>query len=209
MHNYNILANRTPCWHFTELTNSSGKVTDRTIALNKESRCSSAAHETFKTGFEHKSAMKPMPRREENLHGKRKYSDPSGQTSTQQFDPSGNYSARDLQKLNATFADQSETKSAATVPTHTTSKVTMWRHGEVPPLGPAAEGRARAAKQLAYARTLLNAVMEAATQMEEVVSNLAQIEQEQATAKEEDLGQAASAAPTESCTEPATEGSQN
>ena len=89
-----------------------------------------------------------MPRKEENLHGKRKYSDPSGQTSTQQFDPSGNYSARDLQKLNATFADQSESKTA--MPTHTTSKVTMWRHGEVPPLGPAAEGRARAGKQLAY-----------------------------------------------------------
>ena len=153
--------------------------------------------------------MKLMPRREENLHGKRKYSDPSGQTSTQQFDPSGNYSARDLQKLNATFADQSETQSAATVPIQTTSKVTMWRHGEVPPLGPAAEGRARAAKQLAYARTLLTAVMEAATHMEEVVSNLVQIEHEQAAAKEEDLGQAASAAPTESCTEPATEGSQN
>ena len=98
---------------------------------------------------------------------------------SQQFDPSGNYSARDLQKLNATFADQSESKSAATVPTHTTSKVTMWRHGEVPPLGPAAEGRARAAKQLAYARTLLTAVMEAATQMEEVMSNLVQIENEQ------------------------------
>ena len=209
MHEHNILANRTPCWYFTDLTNSSGKVTDKTIALNKESRCSSAAHETFKTGFEHKIAMKPMPRREENLHGKRKYLDPSGQTSTQQFDPSGNYSARDLQKLNATFADQSESKSAATVPTHTTSKVTMWRHGEVPPLGPAAEGRARAAKQLAYARTLLTAVMEAATQMEEVVGNLVQIESEQATAKEEDLGQAASAAPSESCTEPATEGSQN
>ena len=209
MHEHNILANRTPCWPFTELTNSSGKVTDKTIALNRESRCSSAVHETFKTGFEHKSAMKPMPRREENLHGKRKYSDPSGQTSTQQFDPSGNYSARDLQKLNATFADQSESKSAATVPTHTTSKVTMWRHGEVPPLGPAAEGRARAAKQLAYARTLLTVVMEAATQMEEVVSNLVQIEHEQATAKGEDLVPAASAAPTESCTDPATEGSQN
>ena len=85
----------------------------------------------------------------------------------------------------------------------------MWRHGEVPPLGPAAEGRARAAKQLAYARTLLTVVMEAATQMEEVVSNLVQIEHEQATAKGEDLVQAASAAPTESCTDPATEGSQN
>ena len=152
--------------------------------------------------------MKSMPRKEENLHGKRKCSDPSGQTCAQQFDLSGNYSARDLQKLNATFADQSESKSAATVPTHTTSKVTMWRHGEVPPLGPAAEGRVRAVKQLAYARTLLTAVMEAATQME-VVSNLVQIENEQATAKQEDPGQAASAAPTESCTEPATEGSQN
>ena len=50
--------------------------------------------------------------------------------------------------------------------------------------------------------------MEAATQMEEVVGNLVQIEHEQATAKEEDLVQAASAAPTESCTDPATEGSQ-
>ena len=130
MHEHNILANRTPCWYFTDLTNSSGKVTDKTIALNKESRCSSAAHETFKTGFEHKIAMKPMPRREENLPGKRKHSDSSGQTNTQQFDPSGNYSARDLQKLNATFADQAESNSAATVPTHTTSKVTMWRQGE-------------------------------------------------------------------------------
>ena len=96
-----------------------------------------------------------------------------------------------------------------THPQATTSKVTMWRQGEVPPLGPAAEGRARAAKQLAYARTLLSVVLEAATQMEEVVGNLVQIENEQAAAKEEDLGQAASAAPTESCTEPATEGSQN
>ena len=208
MHEHNILANRTSCWYFTDLTNSSGKVTDKTIALNKESRCSSAAHETFKTGFEHKIAMKPMPRREENLPGKRKHSDSAGQTNIQ-VDPSGNYSARDLQKLNATFADQAESNSAATVPTHTTSKVTMWRQGEVPPLGPAAEGRARAAKQLAYARTLLSVVIEAATQMEEVVGNLVQIENEQAAAKEEDLGQAASAAPTESCTEPATEGSQN
>ena len=148
-----------------------------------------------------------MPRREENSHGKRKYTDPTGQTSTQQLDPTGNYSVRDLQKLNATFADRSETKSTS-MPSHTTRKVTMWRHGEVPPLGPATEGRARAAKQLAYARTLLTFVMEAATQMEEVVGNLVQIEHEQATAKEEELVQAASAAPTESCTDPATEGSQ-
>ena len=96
-----------------------------------------------------------------------------------------------------------------THPQATTSKVTMWRHGEVPPLGPAAEGRARAAKQLAYARTLLAAVMEAATQMEEVVGNLEQIENEQASAKEEEPGQADPAAPTEPRIEPATEGSQN
>ena len=94
------------------------------------------------------------------------------------------------------------------MPRHTTSKVTLWRHGEVPPLGPATEGRARATKQLAYARTLVSFVVEAATQMEEVVGNLVQIEQEQATAREEELVQAASAAPTESCTDPATEGSQ-
>ena len=207
MHDHNILANRTPCWPFTEMTNSSGKVMDKIIALNSKSRCSSATHETFKTGFEHKSAIKVMPQRDENMYGKRKYTDPMGQTSTQQLDPTGNYSERDLQKLNATFAGRSEPQSPS-MPSHTTSKVTMWRHGEVPPLGPATEGRARATKQLAYARTLVSFVVEAATQMEEVVGNLVQIEQEQATAREEELVQAASAAPTESCTDPATEGSQ-
>ena len=59
----------------------------------------------------------------------------------------------------------------------------------------------RAGKQLAYARTLLSVVMEAATQMEEVVSNFVQIEHEQATAKEEDSVQVASAAPTECCSD--------
>lgn len=133
MHEHNILANRAPCWYFTDLTDSSGKVKDKVIALIKEPRCSSAAYETFQTGFEHKIAMKPALRREEHLHGKRKYSDPSGQTSTQQFDPSGNYSARDITKFNTSFANQSASKSATTAPTYTTSKVTMQRHGEVPP----------------------------------------------------------------------------
>ena len=208
MHEHNVLANRTTCWYCTELTNSSGKVTDRTIALNRESRCSSADHETFRTGFEQKVTIKPPPRKEEQLYGKRKYLDPSGQTDTQQFDPSGNYSARDLQKLNATFADRSAPKSSTPGPSHTTSTVTMWRHGAVPPLGPATEGRARTAKQLAYARTLLAAVMEAAAQMEEVVSNLVQIEEEQAGVKEEEQGQADSAAPHEPHTESAQEGNQ-
>ena len=54
-------------------------------------------------------------------------------------------------------------------------------------------------------RTLLAAVMEAATQMEEVVDNLAQIENEQEPAKEDDSDQSA---PTEPCTEPAAEGRQ-
>ena len=76
----------------------------------------------------------------------------------------------------------------------------------LPPLGPATEGRARAAKQLAYARALLAAVMEAATQMEKVVGNLAQIENEQEPAKEEVPEQAAL---TEPRIEPAAEGSQN
>ena len=151
MHEHHILANRTPCWYFTDLTNSSGKVKDKVIALNKESRRSSAAHETFQTGFEHKCAMKPGRRRDEHLHGKRLCSDPLGQASTQQCDSSENYSVRDTQKLNATFADPSTSKSAPSAPTHSASQVTRWRHGEVPPLGPVTEGCARAAKQLAYA----------------------------------------------------------
>ena len=64
VHEHNILANRTPCWPFTEMTNSSGKVTDKTIASTENPAVSSAGHETFKTGFEHKSAMKLMPRKE-------------------------------------------------------------------------------------------------------------------------------------------------
>lgn len=185
MHDHHILALRTPCWSYSELVNDSGKVKDKVIALNEDNRCSLAFHETFLTGFEHKYATKPGMRKEEHLHGKRKYSHPSGQTSTKQFDPSGNYSARDMQALDATFADQPNAETAPKEPTHTTSKVTMWRHGEVPPLGPASEGRARITKQLEYARTLLAAVMEAATQMEEVVENLEQIETEHKQTSEE------------------------
>lgn len=50
--------------------------------------------------------------------------------------------------------------------------------------------------------------MEAATQMEEVVGNLMQIENEQAVTKEEEQGQADPAVPNEPRIEPSKEGNQ-
>ena len=198
MHEHNVLANRMVCWFCTELTNLSGKVTDKQIALSRESRCGTAEHENFQTGCEHKVAIKIQSRKDEQLHGKRKFSDSSGQLSARIFDPSGSYSARDLQKLSATFAEQASLKPSTSGPSHTTSKVTLWRHGEVPSIGPTTDGRARATKQLEYARTLLAVVVEAAAQMEEVVNNLVQIEEEHAGNKEEEQGPVDSATPAAS-----------
>lgn len=55
----------------------------------------------------------------------------------------------------------------------------QWTYGRVPDLGPRLEGTARGSAQLAYARTLLAVVMEAACQLETVVENLEQMQQDQ------------------------------
>ena len=159
---------------------------DKQIALSSETRCGTADHENFQTGCEHKVAIKWRSRKDEQLHGKRKFSDPTGQISVRPVDPTGSYSARDLQKLNAAFAEHASVKSSTSGPSHTTSKATMWRHGEVPPLGPITDGRARVTKQLEYACTLLAVAVKATAQMEEVVSNLEQIEAELVDSKDAD-----------------------
>jgi len=55
----------------------------------------------------------------------------------------------------------------------------QWTYGQVPALGPGAQGSDRCTAQLAYACTLLAVVMEAAVQLETVVENLEQINREQ------------------------------
>ena len=186
MHEHNVLANRTSCWRTTEHVNNSGKVIDKQIALSRDTRCATAEHENFLTGCEHKAAIKWRSRRDDQLHGKRKFSDSPGPSRVLQVDQIGTYSASDLQKLNAVFAEHASVKPSTPETSQAANTAAMWRHGEVPPLGPVTDGRARAAKQLEYARTLLAVTVKATAQMEEVVRNLEQIEAELMDSKESD-----------------------
>lgn len=166
MHEHNVLANRTICWRITEHVNHTGKVVDKQIALSRDTRCATADHENFLTGCEHKPAIK-WRSRSDQPYGKRKFSDSPGLSHVLQVDQIGTYSASDLQKLNAVFAAQSSVKPSTAESSQTADTTGQWRHGQVPLLGPATEGRARASKQLEYARTLLAVTAKAAAQMEE------------------------------------------
>ena len=184
MHQHHILALRTSCWSFDELENDKGKVIERTIAPSEDTRCRSASHETFSTGFgfEDKYCKSLGGRNEDFSHGKRKHSDSSGQVRARQFDPTGTYSARDMQALNEAFADPPPSTDASDRKPRGQGDGAQWTYGQVPALGPEAEGSDRGITQLAYARTLLAAVMEAAVQLETVVENLEQINREQGDA---------------------------
>ena len=185
MHENNVLANRTICWRITEHVGPTGKVVDKQIALSRDTRCATADHENFLTGCEHKPAIK-WRSRSDQPYGKRKFSDSPGLSHVLQVDQIRTYSASDLQKLNAVFAAQSSVKPSTAESSQTADTTGQWCHGQVPLLGPATEGRARASKQLEYARTLLAVTAKATAQMEEVVRNLEQIETDLQDSKESD-----------------------
>ena len=185
MHEHNVLANRTICWRITEHVNHAGKVIDKQIALSRDTRCATADHENFLTGCEHKPAIKWRTRSDQQ-YGKRKFSDSPGSSRVLQVDQIGTYSANDLQKLHAVFAVHASVKPSTAECSQTANTPGLWRHGEVPSLGLATDGRARVAKQLEYARTLLAVTAKATAQMEEVVRNLEQMETELQDSKESD-----------------------
>ena len=97
-------------------------------------------------------------------YGKRKHPSPTGQDVAKPFNATGTYSARDMQALNATFANPVQ---AASAPEKAKRAATaeQWTCGQVPPLAPAAEGGDRQEPQIAYARTLLTVFQEAVNQM--------------------------------------------
>ena len=178
MHEHHILALRTSCWTFNEIETDAGKKKDRIIALNDDTRSCWASHETFTTGFEDKYGMRQIGHKEEVPHGKRKYSDPAGQVSAKPFDVTGTYSARDMQALTETFANPAVTAFLLPEQAKGGTAATQWTCGQVPPLGPLAEGGDRKDPQLAYARTLLTVFKEAVNQLAVVVENLEQIQAE-------------------------------
>ena len=182
MHEHHILALRTSCWSFDEVENDKGKVIERTIAPSEDTRLRSASHETFVTGFEDKYFTSPGGCSEDVSHGKRKHSDSTGQARARQFDPTGTYSARDMQAWNEAFADPPHSTTASASQPRGPNDGVQWTYGQVPALGSGAKGSDRSTAQLAYARTLLSVVMEAAMQLETVVENLEQINREQGEA---------------------------
>jgi hypothetical protein len=178
MHEHHILANRTICWSVDAVENDKGRVIERTIAPSEATRLNSAAHETFVTGFEDKYFASPSGRKEDGSYGKRKHSDSTGQARAKQFDPTNTYSARDMQAWEEAFADPPRSTTASASQPRVPTEGVQWTYGQVPELGSGAQGSDRSTTQLAYARTLLSVVMEAAMQFEAVVENLEQINRE-------------------------------
>ena len=169
MHEHHILANRTACWSFDAVQNDKGKVIERTIAPSEDTRLRSATHETFATGFEDKYFASPGGRKEDSSYGKRKHSDSTGQARAKQFDPTNTYSARDMQAWDEAFADPTPSTTAPASQPRVPTEGVQWTYGQVPALRSGAKGSDRSTAQLAYARTLLSVVMEAAMQLETVV----------------------------------------
>ena len=83
-----------------------------------------------------------------------------------------------MQAWDEAFADPPRSKTASASQPRVPTEGVQWTYGQVPALGSGAKGSDRSTTQLAYARTLLSVVMEAAMQFETVVENLEQLNRE-------------------------------
>ena len=178
MHEHHILANRAKCWTTYAVGTDGSKKKDCRIALSDDTRICWADQETFTTGFEDKYDMRQMAHKGAMTYGKRKHPGPTGKGSAKSFDATGTYSARDMQALNATFANPDHTATLPTEQAKGKAGASQWTCGQVPPLAPMAEGGDRKDPQLAYAKTLLTVFQEAVNQLAVVVQNLEQIQTE-------------------------------
>jgi hypothetical protein len=204
MHEHHILANRTICWSVDTVVNDNGIVIERTIAPSEDTRLRSASHETFVTGFEDKYFTSPGGRKEDGSYGKRKHSDSTGQAKAKQFDPTNTYSGRDMQAWDEAFADPPRSTAASTSQPRVPIEGVQWTYGQVPALESETKDGDRSTTQLAYARTLLSVVMEAAMQLETVVENLEQLNREKNNAE----GVAQEATPDSKTTESKDQGTE-
>jgi len=180
MHEHHILANRTKCWNPYVVDTDGSKKKDCLIALNEETRIGWADQETFTTGFEDKYDMRQTAYKGAMSYGKRKHPGPTGQGSAKSFDATGTYSARDMQTLNATFANPGHSAFLPPEQAKGEAMAAQWKCGQVPVLAPMEEGVDRKDPQIAYARTLLTVFQEAVNQLAVVVKNLEQIQLESA-----------------------------
>ena len=140
MHEHHILANRAKCWHTYAVDTEGSKKKDCLIALNEDTRIDWADQETFATGFEDKYDMRPTAQKGVMSYGKRKHPGPTGQGIAKPFDATGTYSARDMQALNATFANPEQEASSPPEKAKGAATAEQWTCGRVPPLAPMADG---------------------------------------------------------------------
>ena len=146
----------------------------------------------------------PGGRKEDGSYGKRKHSDSTGQAKAKQFDPTNTYSARDMQAWDEAFADPPRSTAASTSQPRVPIEGVQWTYGQVPALESETKDGDRSTTQLAYARTLLSVVMEAAMQLETVVENLEQLNREKNNAE----GVAQEATPDSKTTESKDQGTE-
>ena len=176
MHEHFILANRTVCWAHWECEQEGKRKKDRVIALCDDTRRQDASHETFSTGFEGKYGP-PYPGPSTSTHqGKRKLIEPRTVHLMQPNDPTGMYTAQDMQALNNVFRDN--TVRHDRTPTKTTSSEgsAALNIGQVPEVGPEGEVAAQVARQLGHAKVLLSTMVEVTAQFAQVVGNLEQMQ---------------------------------
>ena len=109
-----------------------------------------------------------------------------------------------MQAWDEAFADPPRSTAASTSQPRVPIEGVQWTYGQVPALEPETKDGDRSTTQLAYARTLLSVVMEAAMQLETVVENLEQLNREKNNAE----GVAQEATPDSKTTESKDQGTE-
>ena len=176
MHEHHILANRTICWVYAEYEVEGGRKKDRFIALSDDARRGNASHETFYTGFEGKYGPKyPVPPVGVN-QAKRKHVEPPVAKGVQRSDPTGMYTAQDMQVLDSVFKDSADRHEQTQRRLDSSGPHAEWCIGQVPALGSDTESAANSSNQLAYARKLVSIIAEVSVQFAQVVENLEQLQ---------------------------------
>ena len=176
MHEHFILANRTVCWALWEYEKEGKRKKDRVIALCDDTRRKDASHENFSTGFEGKYGP-PYPGPTTSTHqGKRKLIEPQTVYPTQPTDPTGMYTAQDMQTLNNVFRDNTVRQERTPTKANSSEGSASVNIGQVPEVGLEGEAAAQVARQLGHAKFLLSTMMEVTAQFAQVVGNLEQIQ---------------------------------
>ena len=108
--------------------------------------------------------------------GKRKLTEPQVVNPMQHSDPTGMYTAQDMQALNNVFRDNAVRPEQTPTKANSSDVGASVSIGQVPEVGSEGEAAAQVARQLSHAKLLLGMMMQVTAQFAQVVGNLEQIQ---------------------------------